>query len=183
MGKTTLINRLLEARPENVIHPVTHTTRPLRPGEVNGRDMLSIPRSQFTPRLLGGEYLAHTEYQGNYYGTLRQDILTNLAAGKKVIVAFDEGGIDCLRSAGFPAVVVWLAAPNRRALESWLTTRWQDKGPLYEARLSQAVREYARFEFDKEFRKKFDYWILSRDMAEMANEMLEIMGLSDVPSL
>lgn len=178
VGKTTLIKRLLKEKPNDIVHPLTYTTRPLRPGEVDGRDMISIPRSQFTPRLLGNQFIAHTEYGGEYYGTLKSDIFSGLNAHKKVIVALDEHGIDCLKHYRYPVVNIWLTPPNEGAISYWLEKRWPNKGEEYEKRFSQAVQEYRRFEVDRDFRKKFDYWMLSRNMDEMVTEMLEIMGLA-----
>lgn len=176
VGKSTLIHRLLKRYPNRIVHPLTHTTRSIRPGEVDGRDMIFVSHASFTPRLLDNEFLATTEYQGQFYGTLRSDVSDALRDGKKVIVAFDENGVDCLINQGCPAIFVYLAAPGPTELAKWLEIRWPQKGPEYERRLKQAETEWRNFECNPEFRRKFDHWILSDDMSAMEARMSTIMG-------
>ena len=176
VGKTTLIKRLLEAKPDEVVHPLTETTREKRPGEADGREMIFLSHDLFAPRLLGNEYLAHTEYDGHFYGTRKAHIVDALRAGKKVVVAFDKGGIHCLRHQGFPAVCIYLVAPSPLRLGKWLEERWPDKGPAYEARLAQATNEFEEFERDREWRGMFDYFLFSDDMNQMVADTLTIMG-------
>lgn len=176
VGKTTLIKRLLAAKPEDIVHPLTETTRNPRPGEVEGRDMIFLPHALFTPRLLGGEYLAYTEYAGHFYGTSKAFITQCLNEGKKVVVAFDREGIRCLRDTGFPHTSVYLLAPDTGRLDSWLRQRWPEGGPEYEKRLAQSTREYREFENNPEFRSMFDFYLFSDDMDRMTADMLLIMG-------
>lgn len=176
VGKSTLIRRVLDEKPGEIIHPITYTTRALRPGEVQGRDISSIPCSDWTPRL--GHYLATTIYQGEMYGTLRQDVLDVLMEGNRAIVAFDEAGVDCVRDANLPAVFVYLVPTNTAQLTEWLLKRWPDGGLEFERRLADGVKDFHRFEIDPSFRNKFDYWIISDDMDQMTEDMLEIMGFA-----
>lgn len=178
VGKSTLIRKVLEEKPGEVTHPVTYTTRALRPGEVQGRDIRSIPRCDWTPRLTGKEYLASTVYQGELYGTLKEDILNPLLEGMRAIVAFDENGVDCVRESDIPAVYVYLIPNKIEQLETWLLKRWPDGGPEFERRLLLAQQETQQFEDDPAFRAKFDYWIVSDDMDQMTHDMLEIMGFT-----
>lgn len=177
MGKSSVIKHLLATHPDKVAHPLTYTTRSIRAGEVNGRDMHFIPRSQFTPRLLGGEYLAYTEYDKEWYGTLKQDILDIVHSGKRAIVAFDESGVDCLKYSGFPAFYIYLVPPSLDHIATWLSKRWPEGGEAYLKRCNLAQQEFLRFERDGEFRKKFDCYILSSTIESMATQVAQLMGL------
>lgn len=180
VGKTSLIERLLAARPDKIRHPLTQTTRSLRPGEVEGRQIMHVPRSLFTPRLLGGEYLAHTEYAGELYGTLKKDIADAMEGDRRAIVAFDTNGIQCLKDNNFGHIAVYLLAPSESHFEKWLRIRWPNGGELFDKRLSQALVEYRSFVNNPEYRSQFDYFIYSDNLDNMTKEMLEIMGLSSV---
>src|SRR6266576_6486410 len=73
VGKGTLINRLLERAPGLTLS-VSATTRPPRPGEIDGSDYHFLSEEEFEKRLLRGEFLEHAMYAGNHYGTPRSEI-------------------------------------------------------------------------------------------------------------
>jgi len=177
VGKTFLINSLIAAKPDDIVHPLTYTTRPIRAGEVNGRDMNFISHALFTPRLIGKEFLASTEYDGHYYGTLKEDILNPINQGKKVVVAFDESGVECVRHSGYGATYCYLYAPSTRDLEKRLLHRWPEKGDDYGRRLGQSIQELRRFQTDSKFQNKFDCWVcVEDDITLVVKSMLELMG-------
>ena len=178
VGKTTVIKQLLETYPEKIVHPLTYTTRNPRAGEVNGRDMNFIPRSQFTPRLLDSSFIAHTEYQGELYGTLKADLLNPVREGRKVIVAFDVEGVRCLKESGVPATFIYIVPPSLSSVKRWLTIRWPEGGEEYEKRIQQASAELSTWHSDKTFQGLFDWALVSTTIEAMSLEMAQIMGLT-----
>ena len=92
-GKTTLCERLVAEHPE-IERVVTATTRPMRPGEVNGVHYHFLTNEQFDAALASGEFLEWACVHGkNRYGTLRRAVFDRLAAGKSLIAAIDVQGV------------------------------------------------------------------------------------------
>ena len=93
-GKTTLIRRLLERPPggEPLRFSVSHTTRPRREGEVDGREYHFVSAAQFETMARRSEFLEHNEVHGNFYGTSKSEVLPRLAAGEDVVLDIDVQG-------------------------------------------------------------------------------------------
>jgi guanylate kinase len=98
-GKTTLSERLVAER-EGVERVVTATTRPMRPGEVNGVHYHFLSEAQFDEALARGEFLEWACVHGRYrYGTLRRAVVDRLAAGMSLVIAIDVQGVRSVRAA------------------------------------------------------------------------------------
>lgn len=181
VGKTTLIKSLIKAKPDEIVHPLTYTTRPKRRGEENGRDMVFIPKAEFAPLLTQGKFIANTEYGEHWYGTLAEDVEKPLQEGKKVVVAFDEHGVDCIQhNSILKSITIYLYPDSIQQLEKWLAGRWPDRGHTFHRRMESALAELKRFNNDPKFYNKFTYWIKSTaNTADMINATLEIMGFQD----
>ena len=89
-GKTTLARRLL-ASDDNLVMSVSATTRPMRPGEVDGRDYHFRSKDQFEAEIAEGAFLEYARVFGNVYGTPREPVEAAIAAGR------DPGGLGDLR--------------------------------------------------------------------------------------
>src|SRR5437764_4411452 len=99
VGKGTLINRLLERVPGLTLS-ISVTTRPPRPGEVDGRDYHFIDRARFDTMIERGELLEWAQVFGNGYGTPRVPVDAALAAGRDVLFDIDWQGTQQLREKG-----------------------------------------------------------------------------------
>ena len=89
--KTTLARRLVEEVPDSVFS-VSHTTRPMRPGETEGVDYFFVDRRCFEEMVAQGEFLEHAEVFGNFYGTSRNEVDRLLEQGKNVLLDIDWQG-------------------------------------------------------------------------------------------
>ena len=100
-GKTTLIRRLLTNPPggEPLRFSVSHTTRPRREGEQNGREYHFVSAAEFEGMSRHAEFLEHNEVHGNFYGTAKSEVLPRLAAGEDVILDIDVQGARDIRAA------------------------------------------------------------------------------------
>ena len=94
-GKTTITRRLLD-RDVSLSLSVSVTTRPARPGEVEGRDYSFIDRDRFDAMVTAGELLEHATVFGHSYGTPRQPIEAALAAGRDIVTDIDWQGTQQL---------------------------------------------------------------------------------------
>jgi guanylate kinase len=140
VGKGTLIRGLLERIPELELS-VSATTRPPRPGEVDGVDYHFLSAEEFDRRAAAGEFLEHATYSGNRYGTLRSELERRLAAGVPVVLEIEVQGARQVRAARPAAVAVFIAPPSLEALRTRLVGRGTDDPEQVQARMQTAQRE------------------------------------------
>jgi guanylate kinase len=141
VGKDALLARIRE-RTDAFAVPVTMTTRPPRDGEVHGRDYIFVTPDEFANALAAGELLEHAEVYGNSYGVPRSQLRDALAAGRDVIMRVDVQGAATLRRLLPGALFIFLAPPDRDALEARLRGRGDDAATA-ERRLAAVERELA----------------------------------------
>ncbi|MEM8550643.1 MAG: AAA family ATPase [Verrucomicrobiota bacterium] len=91
-GKTTLCDRLLAEKPDQVARVVTSTTRQPRPGEQHGIDYYYFPSEEFLAKVLAGDFYEHAQVHTNRYGTLKSEVDDKLAAGTDVLLNIDVQG-------------------------------------------------------------------------------------------
>lgn len=88
VGKNSVLSRVMQLR-DRVQYSISATSRPMRPGEIDGKSYYFVTRAQFEQMIAAGELLEHAEYVGNYYGTPLKPILTALEAGTDVVMDVD----------------------------------------------------------------------------------------------
>ena len=156
-GKTTLSRKLLETEP-GVALSISVTTRPKRPGEVDGRDYHFIDRARFDAMAKKGELLEHAEVFGNHYGTPREPVETAMAAGRDVLFDIDWQGTQQLRDkAGGDLVSVFLLPPSIPELERRLKSRAQDSNDVIRSRMERATHEMSHW-------AEYDYVLVNHDL-------------------
>jgi len=140
-GKTTLTRRLLNEFP-NLEFSVSYTTRPRRPGEVEGRDYHFVTPEQFENMVERNEFAEHAFVFGNRYGTAQAPIEAALARGHDVIFDVDWQGGAAL-SARWPAdsLKIFILPPNHEVLANRLRQRATDAPDVIERRLRKAIEE------------------------------------------
>ena len=144
VGKGTLIRGMLERIPGLEL-AVSATTRPPRPGEVNGVDYHFLSEADFDRRVANGEFVEHAEYAGHRYGTLRTE-LERPARG--IVLEIDVQGARQVRDALPDAKRIFIEPPSLDALAERLAGRGSDSPEQIERRLRAAREELrARDEF------------------------------------
>lgn len=158
-GKTTLSRRLLEAD-ERVTLSVSVTTRPMRPGEREGRDYYFIDDTRFATMVTGGELLEHATVFGHRYGTPRQHVMQTLEAGRDVLFDIDWQGTrqlaECCRG---DLVSVFILPPSLTELERRLRQRAQDTEEVVQKRMARATDEISHWQ-------EYDYVIVNDNLDE-----------------
>src|ERR1700735_3606722 len=145
-GKTTL-SRLLIEQMTGLKMSVSATTRPMRPGEVDGRDYLFVDKPKFEAMVKRDELLEWATVFGNRYGTPRAPVETALSAGQDVLFDIDWQGTQQLRSRSPNDVVsVFILPPSVQALEQRLHTRAQDSDEVIRGRMKKAGDEMSHFD-------------------------------------
>jgi guanylate kinase len=156
-GKTTLSRMLLDAE-SNIELSISVTTRPMRPGEVNGRHYHFIDRKRFDQLKQKGDLLEHAEVFGNFYGTPRKPVERALKQGRDVLFDIDWQGTQQLReSAADDLVSVFLLPPSSSELARRLHTRAQDDKKVIQARMAKAGDEMSHW-------AEYDYVVVNRDL-------------------
>ncbi len=143
-GKTTLIRLTMErlrARGGRCHFSVSHTTRPPRPGEVDGRDYHFVSREEFERMVHAGEFLEWAEYAGNLYGTSRREVEGRLEAGIDVFLDIEVQGAAQVKGKIPEAVKVFVYPPSYEELKRRLEQRRQDPPEAIRRRLLWAERE------------------------------------------
>src|SRR6202012_767507 len=140
-GKTTL-SRLLIDRTSGLKMSVSATTRPMRPGEVDGRDYFFVDKSKFETTVKERELLKWATVFANRYGTPRVPVEAALSAGQDVLFDIDWQGTQQLREKGRDdAVSVFILPPSAAELEKRLHSRAQDSDEAIRGRMSRASHE------------------------------------------
>ena len=139
-GKTSLVNRLLEVE-RDIRLSVSYTTRAPREGEVDGREYHFVSRSAFEAMIAAGDFLEHANVYGNYYGTSRKWIESELAGEHDVLLEIDWQGAMQLRKL-FPRLVgIFILPPSIGELRRRLTARGKDSAEVIERRMASAREE------------------------------------------
>ena len=145
-GKTTL-SRMLIAETPDLKMSVSATTRPMRPGEVEGKDYYFVDQKRFERMVADSELLEWATVFGNRYGTPRGPVEEALAAGQDVLFDIDWQGTQQLGSRSPNDVVsVFILPPSATALEQRLHTRAQDSDEVIRGRMKKAGDEMSHFD-------------------------------------
>lgn len=149
VGKSTVVRALLERIPRAWLS-VSATTRPARPGEVDGVDYFFVDSMGFDAMIAAGDLLEWAEFAGNRYGTPRGPVDEHRAAGRPVILEIEVAGARQVRQAADEALLVFLAPPSSEILRTRLLGRGTESQEAVAHRLAVAEQELAaREEFDE----------------------------------
>ncbi len=148
-GKTTITRRLVEQDPDLALS-ISVTTRPPRPGELDGRDYRFISQARFDEMVRRGELLEHAGVFGHSYGTPRQPVDDALATGRDIVGDLDWQGTHQLASkVRDDLVAVFVLPPSLQALEERLRSRAQDADPVVAGRMAKSAEEISHWpEYD-----------------------------------
>lgn len=143
-GKTSLVKALIDST-DNVRVSVSHTTRSMRPGEVDGVNYHFVDREHFVAMVKDNAFLEHAEVFGNLYGTSTQWVLDTLDSGTDVILEIDWQGAQQVRRLLPETVGVFILPPSREELTRRLTGRGQDDSSIIDARMEEAISEMSHY--------------------------------------
>ena len=152
-GKTSLLRELLPRDPHLALS-ISHTTRPPRPGEVDGRDYHFVTPERFARMVEEGAFLEHAEVFGNRYGTSEAGVRKQLEAGQDVILEIDWQGARQVRRRFPEAVSIFIVPPSIEALRERLGARGQDDPAVIERRMAEARKELSHY-------AEYDYLVIN----------------------
>src|ERR1700754_1435499 len=167
-GKTTLSRLLIERMPGLTLS-VSATTRPMRPGEVDGSDYLFVDKARFETMIHRDELLEWATVFDNRYGTPRAPVERALSAGTDVLFDLDWQGTQQLREKARADVVsVFILPPSAADLEKRLHTRAQDSDAVIKGRMDRATHELSHWWV-------YDYIVINRAVDEAFEEVQAIL--------
>jgi len=167
-GKTTLSRLLIERMP-GLKMSVSATTRPKRPGEVDGSDYLFVDKVRFEEMVKRHELLEWATVFDNRYGTPRAPVEVALTAGRDVLFDIDWQGTQQLREKARADVVsVFILPPSATELEKRLNSRAQDSQEVIRSRMSRASHEMSHW-------AEYDYIVINHDIEEAFGEVQSIL--------
>jgi guanylate kinase len=166
-GKTSLVDALVRSQSDLKVS-VSHTTRPRRPGEIDGTHYHFVDVATFQHMVAAGEFLEHAEVFGNYYGTSRAQVLASLDAGTDVILEIDWQGGRQVRASVEECVSIFILPPSRGELERRLRGRNQDSNGVIARRMQEAVKEMSHF-------REYDYVLVNDTFDDALADLRAIM--------
>lgn len=167
-GKTTISRALLQNDPD-INMSVSVTTRPPRPGEVDGRDYHFIDEPEFRRRVEAGELLEHARVFDNYYGTPRGPVEATLSQGRDVLFDIDWQGTQQLaQNAREDLVSIFILPPSVAELERRLRSRAQDPEDVVARRMAKAADEMSHW-------PEYDYIIVNVDADDSVRQVQAIL--------
>jgi len=163
-GKTTLLKKVM-ARVPGLNFSVSHTTRPPRKGEQDGKDYYFVSKAHFEEMIAGSKFIEWARVHDNLYGTSITAVRDQLDGGEDVILDIDVQGAAIIRdSAEFESVQIFIAPPSIIALEERLRKRDTEDEDVLRLRLQNARTEMEAVD-------SYGYLVVN-DKLEEASEVL-----------
>lgn len=166
-GKTSLVKALIEQL-DGIEVSVSHTTRAMRPGEVDGTHYHFVTEQKFLEKVGQGEFLEHAQVFDNFYGTSRLTVEERLAQGFDVILEIDWQGAAQVRKQMPESLSIFILPPSREELDRRLRGRGQDSEEIIARRMQDAVNEMSHY-------PEFDYLVINDDFEQALAELKAIV--------
>ncbi len=172
-GKTSLAKALVESTADVGVS-VSHTTRPARDGERDGRDYFFVSRAVFNRMIRAGEFLEHAHVFDHLYGTARTPVEAALAAGQNIVLDIDWQGARKVRAVMPEVLSVFILPPSLDDLEQRLIDRGQDTIEVIRRRMQDAVSEIGHY-------PEFDYVLVNQDFQTALEELQGVLQEGRAP--
>ena len=170
VGKGTVVARLLASDPK-LYFSVSATTRPPRPGEVDGKHYHFLSREQFQRWIDEDAFLEHAEFVGNLYGTPKLYVDKAMDQGRDVILDIEIQGAEQVHRRRPEAIRIYVAPPSWAELERRLIGRGTEDMEKVRRRLERGKEEFA-------VARDFDYFVIN-DTVDRAVEELRAILLAE----
>ena len=168
-GKTTITRRLVEREGAGLAISVSHTTRPKRPDEIDGRDYHFVDKASFARLRDRGAFLESAEVFGHWYGSARDPVESALDAGRDVVFDIDWQGSQQLAEAVHGDLVrIFILPPSLEALEQRLRRRAQDSAAVVAERMSRAGDEMRHYD-------EYDYVVVNTALEQAVEDVRSIL--------
>lgn len=168
-GKTTIARAILAAHP-TLGFSVSATTRPVRPGEREGRDYFFLTKEEFLRRIEAGDFVEWEEIYGNWYGTLQREVDSALDGGRHILFDIDvKGGLSIRRR--YPeSLLIFIRPPSVAVLLERLRNRKTESDAVVERRMERVPMEM-------QLGASFDHQVVNDDLPRAIAEVNGIVNI------
>jgi guanylate kinase len=166
-GKTTLVRKICEQMP-NFLVSISHTTRPKRSGEIDGKDYFFINGATFAEMVAQEKFLEHASVFDYNYGTLKHWVEEKLKQNIDIILEIDWQGAQDIRKLMPESTSIFILPPSFAALEKRLNNRGDDDEKTIQQRMQGALNEISHY-------KEFDYLVVNDDLESALEELRTII--------
>ena len=166
-GKTSLVQALVDSL-DDIQVSISHTTRAMRPGEVDGVNYHFAERDEFIGMIEQSAFLEHAEVFGNLYGTSTDWVKSTLNSGIDVVLEIDWQGAQQVRHLMPEAQSIFILPPSRQELRNRLTGRGQDDESVIDGRMEQATKHMSHY-------IEADFIIINDDFGEALTDFKSII--------
>ena len=166
-GKTTIANKAVEVD-KNMALSISHTTRPPRPGEVDGKDYYFVTEKNFQKLFKENQFIESANVYGFSYGTTKSWVDKMLGENLDILLEIDCQGAQQIKNNIKNAVGIFILPPSRDELKKRLTSRKQDSQEVIERRLKSIDNEIANI-------NQFDYVIINTDVEKAVKDFISIV--------
>ena len=167
-GKDTILKEVLKIR-SDVFFSISHITRKMRVGEVEGDKYHFISREEFEEQLAKNAFLEYNEYSGNYYGTPKAPIEEHLSKGDDVVIECDVNGASALRDILTDVTSIFIMPPSFEVLRKRLGGRGTETTEQVERRMNEALNEIRRAD-------EYDYIVVNDDLESAVEDFLTVLN-------
>ncbi len=168
VGKDTILRRLFQLAPQ-LKYSVSYTTRPPRPGEIDGQSYTFVTEDEFKRLIEAKEFLEWAQVYDQYYGTSRKRVEDALARGEDIILKIDVQGAAFVKKRKPDALFIFITPPSTEELLQRLTGRNTESPTALERRQREALVELG-------LAKDYEHVVCNRDVEESAREILAMIA-------
>jgi guanylate kinase len=144
------------------------TTRPKRPGEIDGVDYYFVSEAEFLKRKKSGKFLETAEFVGNYYGTPLDKVNEQLDLGNEVVLEIEVDGAQQVKKKMPDCVMIFIVPPGKNALYERLRRRGTESEEIIVERIEKANREF-------KLAHRYDYIVVNDEVHNAADRIMAII--------
>ncbi|WEV45535.1 guanylate kinase [Streptococcaceae bacterium ESL0687] len=168
VGKGTVRKEIFDGEGHDFDYSVSMTTRPKRPGEVDGVDYFFRTREEFEEMIKNGQMLEYAEYVGNYYGTPLTYVNETLDSGKDVFLEIEVQGALQVKEKVPDGVFIFLTPPDLDELRERIVGRGTDSVDVIDKRMEKAREEILLM-------SEYDYAVVNDEVSKAAARVKQIV--------
>lgn len=168
VGKGTVRKALFALGGEDYTYSISMTTRPMRPGEVNGRDYFFVTEEEFKKKIEEGGFLEYNYFCGHYYGTPLEQVENALDQGKELILEIEVNGCRQVKEKMMDAVTIFIVPPTKETLYERLKKRGTESDYQIQDRIKKANAEFG-------LAYQYDYIVVNDSVENAADRIRAII--------
>jgi len=170
-GKTTLVKKI--SLENNFQISISHTTRPPRTNEINGKDYFFVNKDKFEVLIKKDEFLEYAKVFENFYGSSKQAVIKNLDNGKNVVFDIDWQGTEQIKKKklNFKLITFFILPPSRKVLFERLSSRDMKDKNIVEQRMKQFDQDILHW-------KNYDFVVINDELEKCYYEITNLLKFS-----